>query len=85
MKEIMKMVLVAVMAAAWGHAALPAVRVETRSEPLIATGEGVACVGGLWCEADESADVVEVVVVGNEARARFKRGRGNPDVVFGNR
>ena len=40
MKEKMKMLLVAVCGAtaAWGHAALPAVRVDTRAVPLIATG-----------------------------------------------
>ena len=40
MKEMMKMLLVAVCGAtaAWGHAALPAVRVDTRAVPLIATG-----------------------------------------------
>ena len=40
MKEKMKMLLVAVCGAtaAWGHAALPAVRVDTRAVLLIATG-----------------------------------------------
>ncbi len=40
MKEMMKMLLVAVCGAtaAWGHAALPAARVDTRAVPLIATG-----------------------------------------------
>jgi len=40
MKEMMKMLLVAVCGAtaAWGHAALPAVRVDTRAVPLIVTG-----------------------------------------------
>ena len=34
-------------------------------------------------EADKSADVVEMAVVGYESRAGFERGRGYPDVVLG--
>ena len=35
-------------------------------------------------EADKSADMVEMAVVGYEPRACFKRGCGYPDVVLGN-
>ena len=36
-------------------------------------------------EADKTADMVEMTVVGYEPRAGFERGRGYPDVVLGNR
>ena len=38
-----------------------------------------------WREADEAADKVEMVVVGNNARTGFEGGGGNPNVIFRNR